>query len=79
MKIFKEGDFVMANIINEFGQDCWVPGIVQFVNYDSEPISYRVLYYNGEEGSNTYTQLIKLSKDQYFNIKDYILLLISKK
>ncbi|RNA18473.1 von Willebrand factor A domain-containing 3B-like [Brachionus plicatilis] len=75
----KIGDYVMANILNEFDKDCWVPGIVQGIDYDTEPVSYHIVYYNGEKGLNIYTQLIKISKARYVLIRDFILNLLLNK
>lgn len=75
----KIGDYVMANILNEFDKDCWVPGIVKNIDYTTQPISYHIVYYNGEEGLNIYIQLIKITKSLYFLTKDFILKILLKK
>lgn len=63
----------MANVLNEFDKECWVPGIVKNIDYNTEPISYHILYYNDKEGLNIYEQLIKISKSSFLLAKDYIL------
>ena len=65
--ILKAGDYVLANIMNEFGQDVWVPGLIKSVNYsDIDKCKiYTVIYFNGQEGENINKQLIKIKKGQY--------------
>ncbi|CAF0714125.1 unnamed protein product [Brachionus calyciflorus] len=73
------GDYVMANVLDEFDKICWVPGIVEHIDYEAKPIKYHVRYYNGEEGVNIYVQLIKINKERYIYIKDFIFNLLLNK
>ena len=69
----------MANVLNEFDKECWVPGIVKSIDYNTDPISYHILYYNDEEGLNIYVQLIKIRKALYLSAKNYILNILLNK
>lgn len=66
------GDYVMASVINEFEQKCYVPGIIQLVDPNSFPKLYTVLYFNGQEGENTRPEMIKINKSTYGSIVNYI-------
>ena len=66
------GDYVMALVINEFDQSCWVPGIVQTINEFSFPKLYKILYFNGQEGDNSRVELVKINKNLYGFIVNYI-------
>ena len=58
------GDYVMASVINEYDERCWVPGIIQTklvqVDAHSRPKLFMVLYFNGQEGNNSRVELIKI-------------------
>jgi hypothetical protein len=69
---FKLGDYVMAHVINEFDQKCWVPGIVQTIDQNTQPKVYTILYFNGQEGENTRMELIRINKNSYGFIVNYI-------
>lgn len=62
----------MASVINEFEQKCWVPGIVQLIDQNSYPKLYTILYFNGQEGENTRVEMIKINKNKYGFIVNYI-------
>lgn len=68
----------MVNIINELDQDCWVPGMVQAIDYDSEPVIYHVLLYNDVKCKKTFAQLLRIDRSQYYQIRDFILFLEGK-
>ena len=64
----------MANVINEYGETCWVPGKIIDICYErNQPKLYRVRYFNGEEDDNTFYQLIKISENLYYYIVEIIL------
>jgi hypothetical protein len=71
----KVGDYVMANIMNEHDQDCWIPGIIKSIDYNDadEEFVYTVIYFNGEEGQNVNKQLIKIGKFQYHLFTQYLM------
>ena len=51
----KQGDYVMANILNENDQECWIPGIVTRVMFYThkdgfDRLVYTVRFYNNYEG-----------------------------
>lgn len=71
-KILKLGDYVMASVINEFEQNCWVPGIVQSIDQISYTKLFTVLYFNGQEGENTRQELYKINRNTYGFIVNYI-------
>ena len=64
----------MANVINEFGETCWVPGKIIDIYYDkNQPKLYRVKYFNGEEDDNTFYQMVKIDEKLYYYIVELIL------
>lgn len=77
----KVGDYVMANILNENDQDCWIPGKVLHVWFYTgkdgfDRLAYSVQYYNNYEGLNEQEQVIKINKKRYDWYKDYLIDLI---
>lgn len=68
----------MVNIINELDQDCWVPGMVQAIDYDSDPVIYYVLLYTEVKCKKTFAQLLRIDRDQYYRIREFILFLEGK-
>ena len=70
--IKKAGDHVMASVINEYDERCFVPGIIQAVNENSTPKLYTILYFNGQENYNLRNELIKICKKKYADITNYI-------
>ena len=62
----------MASVINEHEERCWVPGIVQFIDHGSYPKMFSILYFNGQEGENTRSELVKINKSGYGFITNYI-------
>jgi len=70
------GDYVMASVLNEYDDRCWVPGIIQtkLVQIDprSFPKLFTVLYFNGQEGDNCRAELIKVNKHIYGATVNYI-------
>jgi hypothetical protein len=68
----------MVNIINELDQDCWVPGMVQAIDHESDPVIYYVILYNETKCTKTFSQLLKIGRDRYYYIRDFILFLESK-
>ena len=62
----------MASVINEFEQNCWVPGIVQSIDQISYTKLFTVLYFNGQEGENTRQELYKINRNTYGFIVNYI-------
>ena len=62
----------MASVLNEFDQPCWVPGIVQDIEHRTLPKTYTILYFNGQEGENIKTELLKINKSTYGLIVSYI-------
>ena len=70
----------MANILNEYDQDCWMPGLVKSIEYDdfNRCDVFTIIYYNGEEGQNTNEQLIKINKSQYDMFVEFFMSKLSK-
>lgn len=70
------GDYVMASVINEYNERCWVPGIIQTkliqIDAHAHPKLYMVLYFNGQEGNNCRQELVKISKHFYGTAVNYI-------
>ncbi|RNA21699.1 von Willebrand factor A domain-containing 3B, partial [Brachionus plicatilis] len=62
------GDHVMAKVLNEFDKLCWVPGVIQSADSYASKKYYVVLYFNGLEGDNIRTELIKISRQKYAEI-----------
>ena len=77
---FSAGDYVMACVVNEFEEKCWVPGIIQAKIIATKPCClkclnvkmYRILYFNGQEGDNSESELIKINKHSYGFIVSFI-------
>lgn len=69
----------MVNIMNELDQDCWVPGMVQAIDHDAKPSPiYYVLLYDESKCTKTYGQLLRISREQYYRIREFILFLQGK-
>lgn len=64
----------MACVINEFGERCWVPGIIQSKLIASKPNIkvFKILYFNGQEGENQESDLVKINKYSYGSIVTFI-------
>jgi len=77
---FSAGDYVMAKVINEFDEKCWVPGVIQSKMLVNKPCClkcmsvkmFRILFFNGQEGDNAESELIKINKYSYGFIVNYI-------
>lgn len=69
----------MVNIVNDLDQDCWVPGMVESINYDHNMESFRIILYNENIVHKTIHQLIRISRDQYYSIRDFILYMESRR
>lgn len=69
---FTLGDHVLASVINEYEQLCWVPGIIQSINDYNYPKLYTVLYFNGQESENIKLEMVKISKSDYGSIVENI-------
>lgn len=69
------GDYVMACVFNEYDDSCWVPGIIQTKLLQLERRSknlYTVLYFNGQEGDNSRSEIIRIDKHIYGESVSYI-------
>lgn len=62
----------MAKVLNEFDKLCWVPGVIQSADSYASKKYYVVLYFNGLEGDNIRTELIKISRQKYAEIVNCI-------
>jgi len=70
----------MAKVINEFDEKCWVPGVIQSKMLINKPCClkcmstkmFRILFFNGQEGDNAESELIKINKYSYGFIVNYI-------
>lgn len=64
----------MACVINEFGERCWVPGIVQtkLLSSNQNVKVFKILFFNGQEGENTDTELVRINKYSYGSIVNFI-------
>lgn len=62
----------MAKVLNEFDIPCWVPGVIQSIDNFASKKYFVVLYFNGLEGDNFRTELIKISRQKYAEIVNYI-------
>jgi hypothetical protein len=77
---FSAGDYVMACVVNEFEEKCWVPGIIQSKIIATKPCClkclnvkmFRILYFNGQEGDNSESELLKINKHSYGFIVSFI-------
>jgi hypothetical protein len=68
----KPGDYVMAAVINEFKEKCYVPGIVQSTCVRKTSKTYMVMYFNGIEGMNKRNEVIVITKNRYGLAADFI-------
>lgn len=68
----QQGDYVMALVVNEFSEKCYVPGIIQFIDTIAQPKLFTVMYFNGTEGFNIRNELISISKNRYALSTNYI-------
>ncbi len=66
------GDYVMATVINEFREKCYVPGIIQSINTRKSTQLYTVMYFNGVEGVNKRNEIILITKNRYGLAADFI-------
>jgi len=66
------GDYVLASVINEYDQLCWVPGIIQAIDDYAYPKLYTVLYFNGQENENIKLEMVKINKFSYGKIVENI-------
>ncbi len=69
---FKLGDYVLASVINEYEDVCWVPGVIQSIDDYHYPKIYTVLYFNGQESENIKLEMVKINKTTYGNIVENI-------
>ena len=72
---FTVGDYVMACVYNEYDDSCWVPGIIQskLLQLDRRSKNlYTVLYFNGQEGDNSMSEIIRIDKHIYGETVSYI-------
>ena len=63
---------MLASVINEYEELCWVPGIVQSIDDYSYPKVYTVLYFNGQESENIKLEMVKINKREYGSIVENI-------
>jgi hypothetical protein len=70
--VSKLGDYVMAAVINEFKEKCYVPGIIQSINVRKNTKLYTVMYFNGIEGVNKRNEIIVITKNRYGLAADFI-------
>ncbi len=66
------GDYVLAQVINELNESCFVPGIIQTINQLSNPKLYRVMYFNGQDGENSRNEIVKINKTTFSFTVNYI-------
>ena len=69
----------MAKVLNEFDIPCYVPGVVQLIKSDFHKRVYTILYFNGQEGDNITSELIKISQKAYGHIVNYIRSILGEK
>jgi hypothetical protein len=62
----------MCRVLNEYDQSSWVPGIIQIIDHSSYQKTFCVLYFNGQEGLNVRSELIKINREMYGQITNYI-------
>jgi hypothetical protein len=63
----------MAQVINEYDEVCWVPGILVKIRENAYPKGFSVQYYNGSLGENHRQELIKINKKIYKIVQENIL------
>ncbi|CAF0820702.1 unnamed protein product [Brachionus calyciflorus] len=73
------GYHVMAKVIKEKNKDeivCWVPGVVQAIRTNVPACTLKkkfiILYFNGQLGDNSRTELLQISSQRYGNIVSHI-------
>ena len=70
---------MLASVINEYDQLCWVPGIIQSIDDYSYPTLFTVLYFNGQENENIKLEMVKINKSSYGRIVENIRLRLGQK
>ncbi len=68
----KVGDYVLASVVNEYEEVCWVPGVIQSIDDYPYPKIYTVLYFNGQESENIKLEMVKITKSNYAKIVENI-------
>ena len=63
---------MLASVINEYDEICWVPGVIQSIDDYTYPKVYSVLYFNGQESENIKLEMVKINKSSYRRIVETI-------
>ena len=63
---------MLASVINEYDEICWVPGVIQSIDDYTYPKVFSVLYFNGQESENIKLEMVKISKSSYRRIVEII-------
>jgi hypothetical protein len=59
--------------MNEYNENCWVPGVLVKIREIAYPKGFIVQYFNGNLGENHRQELIKMKKNKFKLARENIL------